>query len=406
MHFHKPNLPINQAWLGVMSLAFAAFIFNTTEFVPIALLTDIGRDFHMPAAHVGIMITIYAWVVALASLPLLLLVGNVERKRLLLVIFIIFIVSHVMSFFANSFAMLMVSRVGVAIAHAIFWSITSALAIRVAPIGRKSQALGILATGTALATVLGIPIGRIIGQAIGWRYTFLGIGLLALMVLIILMKALPKLPSQNAGSLKSLPVLFKRPALVGIFLLTAVYVTAHFTVYSYIEPFAEQVANIAPNNITFLLLLFGVAGIVGSVIFSKYNSRFPLSFLPASILVLMICVLILLPISNFAVLLFMVSFIWGIASLCVGLCLQVKVLDLASDATDVAMSIYSGIFNVGIGAGALVGNIVITRASLESLGFYGALISLSAFILAVFLFTKYRQQFKMSDSSQKNIITH
>ncbi|MBS7823932.1 sugar transporter [Wohlfahrtiimonas chitiniclastica] len=396
------NHHTNRAWLGVISLAFAAFVFNTTEFIPIALLTDIGQDFNMSIGHVGIIITIYAWVVALTSLPLLLMVGAMERKRLLLCIFIVFVISHVICFMAESFTVLVIGRIGVAISHALFWSITAALAVRVAPIGRKSQALGILATGTALATVLGIPIGRIVGQMVGWRFTFLGIGGLALITLVVLLRVLPKLPSENAGSFKSLPILFKRPALVGIFVLTAIFVTAHFTVYSYIEPFAEQVAKIEPSYTTFLLLIFGVAGIAGSYIFGRYNGRHPLAFLPISIIVLTVCILILLPVASSSVLLFILSFIWGIASICVGLALQVKVLDLAADATDVAMSIYSGIFNIGIGGGALVGNIVIAKLGLDSLGFVGAGISLVAFGLAMWLFMHYRAQFMISAATPKD----
>lgn len=396
------NHHTNRAWLGVISLAFAAFVFNTTEFIPIALLTDIGQDFNMSIGHVGIIITIYAWVVALTSLPLLLMVGAMERKRLLLYIFLVFVLSHVICFMAESFTVLVIGRIGVAISHALFWSITAALAVRVAPIGRKSQALGILATGTALATVLGIPIGRIVGQMVGWRFTFLGIGGLALITLVVLLRVLPKLPSENAGSFKSLPILFKRPALVGIFALTAIFVTAHFTVYSYIEPFAEQVVKIEPSYTTFLLLIFGVAGIAGSYIFGRYNGRHPLAFLPISIIVLTVCILILLPVASSSVLLFVLSFIWGIASICVGLALQVKVLDLAADATDVAMSIYSGIFNIGIGGGALVGNIVIAKLGLDSLGFVGAGISLVAFSLAMWLFMHYRAQFMISAATPKD----
>ncbi|OYQ75381.1 sugar transporter [Wohlfahrtiimonas sp. G9077] len=396
------NQHTNRAWLGVMSLAFAAFVFNTTEFIPIALLTDIGQDFNMSIGHVGIIITIYAWVVALTSLPLLLMVGAMERKRLLLYIFLVFVLSHVICFMAESFTVLVIGRIGVAISHALFWSITAALAVRVAPIGRKSQALGILATGTALATVLGIPIGRVVGQMVGWRFTFLGIGGLALITLVILLRVLPKLPSENAGSLKSLPILFKRPALVGIFALTAIFVTAHFTVYSYIEPFAEQVAKIEPSYTTFLLLIFGVAGIAGSYIFGRYNGRYPLAFLPVSIIVLTVCILILLPVASSSALLFVLSFIWGIASICVGLALQVKVLDLAADATDVAMSIYSGIFNIGIGGGALVGNIVIAKLGLDSLGFVGAGISLVAFGLAMWLFMHYKAQFMISAATPRD----
>ncbi|HEY1845358.1 MAG TPA: sugar transporter [Buttiauxella sp.] len=383
------TVPRSTAWLRVVTLAVAAFIFNTTEFVPVGLLSDIASSFGMETAQVGIMLTIYAWVVALMSLPFMLLTSQVERRRLLIGIFTLFIASHVLSFLAWNFTVLVISRIGIAFAHAIFWSITASLAIRMAPAGKKAQALSLIATGTALAMVLGLPLGRIVGQYFGWRTTFFAIGVVAAITLVCLIKLLPKLPSEHSGSLSSVPELFRRPALVSIYVLTAVVVTAHYTAYSYIEPFVQNVAGLSANFATVLLLVLGGTGILGSILFGKLGNKYASSLISGAIGLLVLCLALLLPASTSTFNLMLLSMFWGVAMMIIGLGMQVKVLALAPDATDVAMSLFSGIFNIGIGAGALLGNQVSLHFSMESIGLVGAVPALAALVWSILIFRRW-----------------
>ncbi len=376
-------------YFRVILMGISAFVVNTTEFVPVALLSDIAQDFSITTAETGSMLTLYAWIVAAMSLPLMLLTSRLERKRLLLVVFVVFIASHVLSVFAWSFQALLISRVGIALSHAIFWSITAAIALRVAPEGKKALALSILATGTSLAMVLGVPLGRLIGQWFGWRATFGGIGLIAFIILILQARLLPTLPSMFEGSFTKVPELLRNPLLVCLYLFCFVVFTAHYAAYAYIEPFMRQVGSISENLATLVLLLFGGAGIIGSIIFSRWGDKSNTTLMSISTILMLMSMLTLSLAVTSIWALSLNALIWGAALMILVIAIQAKVIMIDLNAQDMVMSMFSGIINLGIGTGALLGGYAVTNISLSSVGFVGAAFASLALLLMMFMIKRF-----------------
>ena len=118
-------------WLPLIGITISVFIFNMSEFMPIGLLTDISMDLGITESKAGMIISIYAWAVAILSLPIMLLLRKMEYRRMLLMCIALFAGFQILSGISDSYEMLIMARLGVAVSHSIFWSIATPLAVRV-----------------------------------------------------------------------------------------------------------------------------------------------------------------------------------------------------------------------------------------------------------------------------------
>lgn len=381
-------------WLPLIGLTFAVFVFNTSEFMPIGLLTDIATDLNISEARAGLLISVYAWVVAIMSLPLMIMVSKMELKRLLLSIIALFVVSHVASAFAEGYYTLMLSRIGVACSHAIFWSIAPPLAVRTVPDGKRALGLSTIATGSSVAMVVGLPLGRVVGLYVGWRMTFLSIAIISALIFIFIAVVFPKLQSRGKFAFKQLPDLLHNRVLVGVFIMSVLFATAHYTGYSYIEPFLGKVAALSPDVVTLVLIVFGASGMLGSIAFSKYYMANRRRFMFVMTIGPALCLLLLQVAAASLLSVVVVCIMWGAMATAFNIAFQDNTIRFAPEnATSIGMSIFSGIFNLGIGSGAYVGGLVVSHLSIDYIGYAGGIIGLIATLyLAVCYFPNMRRR--------------
>lgn len=374
-------------WLALAGIAIAAFVFNSSEFMPVGLLTDIGQTFGTSEATTGMLVSVYAWAVMILSVPLMIVATRLDFRRLLLVVLVVFLADQVLTAFSASYWMLMAARLVVACAHSVFWAIAAPIAVRLVPQSKRALALSVVETGTAVAAIVGLPLGRAIGLAVGWRLTFAIVAVVSALLLVYLIVTLPWVPGAEPFGVGQLPGLFRNKGLVALFVLTALYAWGYYTGYSYIEPFLLQIAGLENDMVTIVLSVFGVASIVGSIMCSKLYPRFRFGFFRAITIGVPVALLLMHAAAGVGIAaIFGVVVLWGISAAAVSVVYQAEIINVSSDEEEtVAMAFFSGIFNFGIGTGALLGGQVVNSLGIANVFYAGGAIGAAsiAFCLLV-----------------------
>ena len=364
-------------WLPLIGLACCSFVFNTSEFMPIGLLTDIAASFSLTEAQAGIMISVYAWGVMLLSLPLMVFASRFEFKRMLLGVLAVFSLGQFLSAVAPTYPILVCARLVVACAHAVFWSVASIMASRLVDTRHGALAISMIATGSSIAQIFGLPIGRAIGLAVGWRMTFAVVGALSAVAVVYQAAVFPAMPAGERFTVKQLPELLKNPFLVALYAVTVFMATGYYASYSYIEPFLAQVAHVDAGAITMTLTAFGFSGLVGSWLFGRLSDghRFPFLAITLSGVG---------PAASSLVAVLAVCALWGCCATAFNVAFQAELIKYTpADSSAVAMSIFSGLFNLGIGTGTAIGGAVVSGPGIAWIGYAGGTIAVVGVILAI-----------------------
>ena len=362
--------------LALIGLVVAAFVFNTSEFMPVGLLSDIAASFALTDAQAGFMISVYAAGVAVLSLPLMAWASRFGFKELLLSVVLIFAAGQVLSALAPTYAFLI-------------------CASKVAGPAHEAQAMSIVATGSSIAQIVGMPLGRAVGLAVGWRMTFGLVGVVALIDLAFLFRVFPSLPKVERFTLSRLPHLATCAPLIVLFCVTVLLAGGHYVAYGYIEPYLRDVAAFSASGITGALILFGVAGFLASVLFGKFYDGHRRSYLAVSTAAVALALLLLLPASSSVIGEAADLVVWSLGLTSFGIAFQALIIEIADprDAS-VAMAAYSGLYNLGIGAGTALGGAALDGLGAASLGFVGGGLALAGALAVDFLFLPLYMRFR------------
>lgn len=256
-------------------MAAAVFAAITTEVLPVGLLPVISRDLGTSESNVGLLVSAYAVVVALGSIPLAALFARWPRRGVLGALLTIYALSNAVMAVAGDYWVALAARLLGGLAHAGFFGAVFGAAVSVAPAGRAGAAIAFVGVGNALALALGVPLGTALGTALGWRWVFVGAALLMAVLAVLTLLIVP--PSQLAPAhAEQTPVLTavrSRPILL-VAAMTAVLTFGHFTTYTFINPLLRH-AGVNADSVSVVLLGYGLAGVIGLALSSRVVDRRP-----------------------------------------------------------------------------------------------------------------------------------
>jgi predicted MFS family arabinose efflux permease len=368
-------------------LGASAFCYVTAETIPIGLLPQIAAGLSVSEADVGLLLTSYAVVAALTTIPLTAITMRIPRQLLIAVTVAIFAMSQLAAALAPTFLILILTRLLCALAHGVFWSAIGPVTARLAPPGRAGKATALVFLGNSLAIVLGVPLGTALGQWLGWRVAIAFLAAGGVVCVVALLAVLPKLPAlprdlgtRTGAQLRASVAILRRRPVALLCLVTAVLVIGHFAAYTYLAPLVRRDGGLEGVALSLLLLGYGAAGLLGNFVAGRLIDRRPGPVLTVLLAIVVVSVAALAPVLG-AVPTIVAALVWGGAFTAIPVCLAAGILRVAPMARDAGSAVYVVAFQIGIGGGAFVGERFVRAGQLGWLPVLAAVFALVACLL-------------------------
>lgn len=252
------------AWGVVASMALCVAVLIASEFMPVSLLTPIASDLGMSEGQAGQAISISGLFAVMTSLSIAGLTRNIDRKIVLSSFSLLLIVSGLIVTLAPNYALLMTGRALLGVAIGGFWSMSTAIVMRLLPENAVPQGLAMLNAGNAIAATISAPLGSFLGDYIGWRGAFFFVVPLALIALLWQWTSMPSLPPRRRRATGNVfRLLRRRQVALGMTAILLLFM-GQFALFTYLRPFLESVSGYSVSALSLILLSMGLAGVAGT----------------------------------------------------------------------------------------------------------------------------------------------
>ncbi|WP_402376719.1 MFS transporter [Isoptericola rhizosphaerae] len=376
-----PAVDPRRATIILVALASSTFLFVTVESLPSGLLTLMAPDLDRPTSQIGLLVTAYALVVLVSSVPLAHLTRAVPRRWVLAACAGVAAVATLWAALTPSYEQLVIARVVTALAQALFWVAVVPATAGLFPPGARGKAMARLAIGNSLAPVLGVPAGTWLGEITSWRTTFVAVAVLSTIITVIVIVMFPSV-APSAGGASEAP--FPSGRRFGFLMVTTVLVvTGAFGIITFVTQYLQDVAGFSQSDIPLLLLLQGGAGVAGAVVVGRFLDRRPAGSLLVGCALLVVALLSLWAFGDSKAGAVVSLALFGFAFSTVPPVMSHRVLLVSPRGTNMGQAISSSLFNLGIAAGSGLGAALVTVVGVRFVPLLSAAMVLLALVTAL-----------------------
>lgn len=372
-----PDTAEPRRWGAVLAMSLAAFALVASEFMPVSLLTPLAADLHITEGQAGQGISVSGVFALLTSLVIASIAARVDRKRLLMALTLLMIISGTVVAFAPNYWVFMLGRALIGVAIGGFWSLSAATAMRLVPQAQVPRALAIVNGGNALATVIAAPLGSFLGGIIGWRGAFFCVVPVAVIALVWLLVSLPALKNHGEAKTGNSLRLIKNPTVALGMLAVSAFFMGQFMLFTYLRPFLESVTRVQVSTLSLMLLVLGLAGLAGTVLIDRLLKHNLYPTLIAIPLVMAGIALALVAFGSSTLMTTLLLGSWGLVATAAPVGWWTWLANTLPDDAEAGGGLMVAIIQLAIAAGATVGGVAFDLSG------YQATFELSAGLLVV-----------------------
>ncbi|TCO55805.1 MFS transporter [Actinocrispum wychmicini] len=371
----------NSPTLVLVTLFFGVFVMGCAELLVVGVLDLIAADLRVSVSAAGALVTSFALGIAIGGPAVTMLTMKMNRRTVLIGAIIVFVLANLVLVVASDFGVFVAARFVAGAVEGLFIGIAFVTGMSIVPPERAGRAISMIISGVTVSAAVGVPLGTLASQGLGWRGSFTTIIVLCVVALIATVALVPSVPGTGRGAAGQAKYAFA-PRVLAMLSLNVVVFASLYTALTYIVPFLRNVTGVTGAVVSVFLFAYGLATAVGSFGGGRFADRNAAGTLIVATTGTAIALLALYFVGSIPILVALVLLAWGMLAMSMAPSLQLRVLTLAGPGGGLASSLPASAVNVGIAAGSAAGGVAISDFGPSSPMLTGAIIAAIGIVLA------------------------